>query len=78
MQSSETLSALQKVTMALEEIKGSNWTLPKSDDPDDGPQPATFLELVKQFGGDRVPESTLVALIDAVAPLCPELKVKWK
>ena len=46
MQSSETLSALQKVTMALEEIKGSNWTLPKSDDPDDGPQPATFLEPV--------------------------------
>lgn len=78
MQSSETLSALQKVTMALEEVKGSNWMLPTSDDPDDGPQPETFLDLVKQYGGASVAESTLVALIDAVAPLCPELKVKWK
>ncbi|HDS1721655.1 hypothetical protein NPS53_09095 [Pseudomonas putida] len=78
MQTAETLSALRAVTLALEDVQGAGWVLPHSDDPDDGPQPQTFLELTKQFSGDRVPEGALVTVIDALAPLCPELDLKWK
>lgn len=78
MKTDDSIRALKVIVQALDEVKWSGGVLPHSDDPEDLSQPTTFLELAKEFAGSRTPESALVAAIDAVAPLCPDLAVKWK
>lgn len=78
MKTDDSIRALRMVAEALDEVKRSGGVMPSSDDPEDTNQPMTFLDLVKQFAGGRTPESALIAVIDAVAPLCPDLAVQWK
>lgn len=73
------ISALKMVLLGLDEVQDLGGVLPAA-----GPEaagdaaPETFLDLVKQYGGKRVPESDLVVVIDAIAPLFPTYQLLWK
>lgn len=80
MQNKSSIAALRVVVIALEEVQAFKGTLPSYDDPaqeDDAP-PDTFLSLVKQYAGQRVPESELIATVDAISPMFPTYQVRWK
>ncbi|HEJ2342263.1 TPA: hypothetical protein ACWLUJ_005780 [Pseudomonas aeruginosa] len=71
MENNTRISAVKMVLLALDEVKTHGGLLPtygEEETEDDAP-PKTFLELVKQFAGNRVPESELIVVIDAMAPL---------
>ena len=80
MQNKSSIAAVKLVALALEEVQTFNGMLPSYADPEeaDGPPPETFLELVKQYAGGRVPESELIAAVDAVAALFPAYEFRWK
>jgi hypothetical protein len=80
MQNKSSIAAVKIVAMALEEVHAFNGMLPSYADAEeeDGPPPESFLALAKQYAGDRVPESELVATVDAVAALFPAYQLRWK
>lgn len=80
MQNKSSIEAVKMVVLALEEVHTFNGTLPSYADAEeaDEPAPETFLVLVKQYAGDRVPESELIAATDAMAPLFPAYQFRWK
>ena len=78
MHADETINALKMVTLALEEVQRSAGMLPSYDVAEEEVQPNTFLQLAKQYAGNRVPEAALVAVIDAVSPLLPSAHFSWK
>jgi hypothetical protein len=73
------ISALKMVLLGLDEVQGLGGLLPEADPEAAGDvAPGTFLDLVKQYGGKRIPESDLVVVIDAIAPLFPTYQWLWK
>jgi hypothetical protein len=80
MQNKSSIAAVKTVALALEEVHTFNGMLPNYADAEgeDDPPPETFLELVKQYAGGRVPESELIAAVDAVAALFPAYQFRWK
>lgn len=80
MTTNDMINALKMVTLALEEVERNNGVLPSELDaevPEYKP-PATFLELAKQYSGDRISADALLAAVDAVSPLLDHLKIQWK
>ncbi|MCY1462753.1 hypothetical protein D9M71_805610 [compost metagenome] len=74
----DAINSLKMVTLALEEVQRFDGRLPTYSDPAEGEQPTTFLQLAKQYAGNRVPESALVEVIDALSPLLAPAKFTWK
>ena len=74
------LVALKMVMTALDEVQTFNGNLPAYDDAGEaaGAAPETFLALVKQYAGNRVDDSELVAVIDSMAVLFPDYRFAWK
>ena len=60
------LAALKMVITALDEVQTFNGNLPAYDYAGEGggAAPETFMALVKQYAGNRVEDSELVAVID--------------
>jgi hypothetical protein len=76
---STRIAALKMVLLGLDEVEGLGGLLPAADPEAEGDvAPGTFLDLVKQYGGKRVPESELTVAIDAIAPLFPTYQLLWK
>lgn len=80
MQNKSSVAAVKMVVMALEEVHSFNGMLPSYANAEeaDGPPPETFLELVKQYAGDHVPDSELIAAVEAMAALFPSYQLRWK
>ena len=74
------LAALKMVITALDEVQTFNGNLPAYDDAGEGggAAPETFMALVKQYAGNRVEDSELVAVIDSMAVLFPDYRFAWK
>jgi len=73
------IAALKMVLLGLDEVQGLGGLLPTADpEAEGGIVPDTFLDLVKQYSGKRVPESELVVAIDAITPLFPTYQLLWK
>ena len=72
------IAALKMILLAMDEVQTRDGQLPPADSEAGDAAPQTFLDLVKQFAGKRVPESELVVAIDAMAPLFPTFQFPWK
>ena len=72
------IAALKMTLLAIDDVQTRNGLLPQADFEAGDTAPQTFLDLVKQFAGKRVPESELVVAIDAMAPLFPTYQFRWK
>ena len=72
------IAALKMILLAMDDVQSRDGLLPPSDPEAGDAAPETFLDLVKQFAGKRVPESELVVAIDAMAPLFPTFQFPWK
>lgn len=72
------IAALKMILLAMDEVQTRDGQLPPADSEAGDKAPQTFLDLVKQFAGKRVPESELVVAIDAMAPLFPTYQFRWK
>lgn len=71
------IAALKMALEALEEVQRHKGLLPPGDPEADQDGPQTFLDLVKQFAGNRVPESELVVAAEAIAQLFPLYRFSW-
>lgn len=78
MKSDIRITAVKLIVLALEEVHMHDRLLPPADPEAGGAAPRTFLDLVKQYSGDRVPEQELVRAIDAMAPLFPFYHFAWR
>ncbi|MFL1481389.1 hypothetical protein [Pseudomonas grimontii] len=74
----DTIIALKMVTLALEEVQRFDGLLPSYEDPAESSAPKTFMELVKQYAGNRVPEAALVEVIAAVQQIVAPVSFEWK
>lgn len=72
------IAALKMILLAMDEVQTRDGQLPPADSEAGDTAPQTFLDLVKQFAGKRVPESELVVAVDAMAPLFPTYQFRWK
>lgn len=72
------IAAVKMILLALDEVQRFEGQLPSGDPEANEAAPQTFLELVNQFAGDRVPETELIVAIDAMAPLFPSYQFPWK
>lgn len=72
------IAALKMILLAMVEVQNRDGQLPPADSEAGDTAPQTFLDLVKQYAGKRVPESELVVAIDAMAPLFPTYQFRWK
>lgn len=78
MKTETRIAALKMILLALDEVQNREGMLPLDDSEVHEDAPQTFLDLVKQYAGKRLPESELVVSIDAVAPLFPTYQFRWK
>ncbi|TCV62749.1 hypothetical protein [Pseudomonas fluorescens] len=79
MEINSRIAAVKMVVLALEEVQTFEGNLPVYDDAQDpDAAPKTFLELVMQYTGDRVPIPDLIVAVDAMAPLFPSYQFPWK
>ncbi|GAB0078653.1 hypothetical protein I4I80_02720 [Pseudomonas syringae pv. tomato] len=72
------IAAVKMIGLALDEVKAFDGLLPPADPEVSSAAPQTFLDLVKQYSGDRLPEHELVVAIDAIAPLFPFYQFAWR
>jgi hypothetical protein len=72
------IAALKMILLAMDEVRTRDGILPPGDPEACEAAPQTFLDLVKQYAGKRVPESALIIAIDAIAPLFPTYQFLWK
>ncbi|WP_326430321.1 hypothetical protein VQ574_21600 (plasmid) [Stutzerimonas frequens] len=72
------IEALRMILLALDEVQHREGLLPSGDPEGNEAAPLTFLDLVKQYAGNRVPEPELVVAVEAVAPLFPSYQFSWK
>lgn len=72
------IAAVKMFLLALDEVQRLEGQLPSGDPEANEAAPQTFLELVNQYAGDRVPETELIIAIDAMAPLFPSYQFSWK
>lgn len=78
MMSDVRIAALKMILLALDEVQRCEGQLPPGDPEANEDAPQTFLELVNQYAGDRVPQSELIVAIDAMAQLFPSNQFPWK
>lgn len=78
MKTDTRIAALKMILLALDEVQNREGLLPSGDPEANEDAPKTFLELVKQYAGKRVPESELIVAIDTMAPLFPTYQFPWK
>ncbi|NRC34064.1 hypothetical protein [Pseudomonas aeruginosa] len=78
MKTDTRIAALKMILLALDEVQNREGLLPSGDPEANEDAPQTFLDLVKQYAGKRVPESELIVAIDAMAPLFPTYQFPWK
>lgn len=79
MQNRSSIAAVKMVVTALEEVHVFNGMLPSYADAKEANDraPESFLELVKQYAGDHIPDSELIAAVEAVAALFPSYQLRW-
>lgn len=72
------IAALKMILLAMDEVQARDGLLPTADPEAGETAPQTFLDLVKQYAGKRVPESELLVAINAMSPLFPSYQFPWK
>lgn len=72
------MSDVEREVLAMDEVQTRGGLLPPGDPEGGETAPQTFLELVKQYAGTRVPEPDLVVAIDAIVQLFPSYQFRWK
>jgi hypothetical protein len=77
MKPNHRINAVKMVILALEEVETHNGVLPPGDPEANEEGPRTFLDLVKGYAGERVPESELLVVIEAMAQLLPDYQFPW-
>lgn len=78
MKTDTRIAALKMILLALDEVQNRVGLLPSGDPEANEEPPQTFLDLVNQYAGKRVPDSELIVAIDAIAPLFPAYQFPWK
>lgn len=78
MKTNSRINAVKMVLIALEEVETHDGLLPPGDPDANEKGPRTFLDLVKGYAGERVPESELLVAIETMAQLFPDYQFPWK
>lgn len=78
MKTNNRINAVKMVVLALEEVEARDGLLPPGDPEANEEGPRTFLDLVKGYAGERVPESELLVAIETMAQLFPDYQFHWK